>query len=45
MLSNRPRPPWLEADGELAVRISAPPERSEMEPMIEEHLIVEFYSR
>jgi small subunit ribosomal protein S4 len=45
MLSNRPRPVWLESEGELAVRVSAPPERSEMEPLIEEHLIVEFYSR
>src|ERR1700716_635885 len=45
MLSNRPRPAWMETEGENAVRISAHPERSEMEPLIEEHLIVEYYSR
>jgi small subunit ribosomal protein S4 len=45
MLSNRLRPAWLETAGELSVRITAPPERAEMEPLIEEHLIVEFYSR
>ena len=45
MLSNRTRPTWLETAGELSVRITAPPDRVEMEPLIEEHLIVEFYSR
>jgi small subunit ribosomal protein S4 len=45
MLSNRTRPTWLETAGELSVRITAPPDRAEMEPLIEEHLIVEFYSR
>jgi small subunit ribosomal protein S4 len=45
MLSNRTRPAWLETAGELSVRITAPPDRAEMEPLIEEHLIVEFYSR
>jgi small subunit ribosomal protein S4 len=45
MLSNRPMPAWLEPAGELSARISADPPRDEMEPLIEEHLIVEFYSR
>jgi small subunit ribosomal protein S4 len=45
MLSNRPMPGWLTQEGELAVRIDADPPRDEMEPLIEEHLIVEFYSR
>jgi small subunit ribosomal protein S4 len=45
ILSNRTRPTWLETAGELSVRITAPPDRAEMEPLIEEHLIVEFYSR
>ena len=45
LLSNRARPTWLETAGELSVRITAPPDRAEMEPLIEEHLIVEFYSR
>jgi small subunit ribosomal protein S4 len=45
MLNNRPMPGWLESPGELAVRIAADPPRGEMEPLIEEHLIVEFYSR
>jgi small subunit ribosomal protein S4 len=45
MLSNRPRPAWLETEGEHSVRVSAHPERADMEPLIEEHLIVEFYSR
>jgi ribosomal protein S4 len=45
MLNNRPMPAWLEPGGELAVRIASDPPRDEMEPLIEEHLIVEFYSR
>lgn len=46
MLSNRPRSAWL-ADGksELSVRVAQEPARDEMETLIEEHLIVEFYSR
>lgn len=46
MLNNRPRPGWL-GDGkeELSVRVAQDPARDEMETLIEEHLIVEFYSR
>lgn len=46
MLNNRPRPAWL-GDGkqELSVRVAQDPARDEMETLIEEHLIVEFYSR
>ena len=46
MLSNRSRPAWL-ADGPqaLSVRVADEPARDEMETLIEEHLIVEFYSR
>jgi small subunit ribosomal protein S4 len=46
MLSYRPMPAWLEAQANAeAVRISALPAREEMETSIEEHLIVEYYSR
>jgi small subunit ribosomal protein S4 len=46
MLGYRPMPAWLEAQASAeAVRISALPQREEMETSIEEHLIVEFYSR
>jgi small subunit ribosomal protein S4 len=46
MLTYRPMPSWLEADAKSdAVRISAAPPREEMETTIEEHLIVEYYSR
>jgi small subunit ribosomal protein S4 len=46
MLSYRPMPVWLEAQANAeAVRISALPNREEMETSIEEHLIVEYYSR
>jgi ribosomal protein S4 len=45
MLNNRPLPGWLSGEGELSVKITADPPRDEMEPLIEEHLIVEFYSR
>ena len=46
MLSNRPRPAWLgDGKGELSVRVAQEPARDEMETLIEEHLIVEFYSR
>ena len=45
MLNNRPLPAWLDSTEELAVRVVAEPPREEMEPLIEEHLIVEFYSR
>ncbi|MEA2645549.1 MAG: small subunit ribosomal protein [Chloroflexota bacterium] len=45
MLNNRPMPGWLALEGALSVRVEAEPPRDEMEPLIEEHLIVEFYSR
>ena len=46
MLSYRPMPAWLEvAARDEAVRVGALPNREEMETSIEEHLIVEFYSR
>ena len=46
MLSNRPRSAWLAAGKrELSVRVAQEPARDEMETLIEEHLIVEFYSR
>ncbi|MFN2463263.1 MAG: 30S ribosomal protein S4 [Candidatus Dormibacteria bacterium] len=46
MLNNRPRPGWLaEGPQELSVRVAQEPARDEMETLIEEHLIVEFYSR
>jgi small subunit ribosomal protein S4 len=46
MLAYRPMPVWLEAQANAdAVRISALPNREEMETSIEEHLIVEYYSR
>jgi small subunit ribosomal protein S4 len=46
MLNFRPMPSWLEADAKNdAVRIANAPQREEMETTIEEHLIVEYYSR
>jgi small subunit ribosomal protein S4 len=46
MLSNRPRSAWLvDGKNELSVRVAQEPARDEMETLIEEHLIVEFYSR
>jgi small subunit ribosomal protein S4 len=46
MLSYRPMPSWLEAvANDDAVRIAAEPPREDMESAIEEHLIVEYYSR
>ena len=45
MLNNRPMPGWLALEGALSVKVEAEPPRDEMEPLIEEHLIVEFYSR
>ncbi|MHB8509350.1 MAG: 30S ribosomal protein S4 [Candidatus Dormibacteria bacterium] len=46
MLAYRPMPSWLEADArEDVVRIAAEPPREDMETSIEEHLIVEYYSR
>ncbi|MGI8608685.1 MAG: 30S ribosomal protein S4 [Candidatus Dormibacteria bacterium] len=46
MLSNRPRPAWVvEGGSQLSVRVAQDPARDEMETLIEEHLIVEFYSR
>jgi small subunit ribosomal protein S4 len=42
----RSRPSWLAFDAEkLEGKVLKLPEREEMEPGIEEHLIVEFYSR
>ena len=39
-------PTWLAYnDGDKAAKILALPERDEMEAGVEEHLIVEFYSR
>lgn len=39
-------PSWLEVDSEaLAVRFAATPMREEIDPTINEHLIIEFYSR
>jgi small subunit ribosomal protein S4 len=46
MLTYRPMPSWLEASAkDNSVSIGALPPREEMETQIEEHLIVEFYSR
>ena len=46
MLNNRSRPAWLGGGKEeLSVRVVQDPARDEMETLIEEHLIVEFYSR
>jgi len=46
MLSNRPRSAWLvDGKNQLSVRVAQEPARDEMETLIEEHLIVEFYSR
>lgn len=39
-------PSWLEVDSDaLAVRFAATPMREEIDPTINEHLIIEFYSR
>jgi len=46
MLSYRPMPSWLEiVAGSDGVRVSDLPPREDMETAIEEHLIVEYYSR
>jgi small subunit ribosomal protein S4 len=46
MLSYRPIPTWLDVEAKTeGVRIAAEPPREEMETSIEEHMIVEFYSR
>jgi small subunit ribosomal protein S4 len=44
--SSREASPWLEVDREnLKGKFLALPERSQLDPKIQEHLIVEFYSR
>ena len=46
MLSYRPMPSWLEVEAKAdGVRVAADPPREDMESTIEEHLIVEYYSR
>jgi len=46
LLHNRPAPSWVELmESEHSARIRGEPEREEMESSIEEHLIVEYYSR
>jgi small subunit ribosomal protein S4 len=46
MLTYRPMPAWIEAGAkDNSVRVASLPQREEMETTIEEHLIVEFYSR
>lgn len=42
----RPTPRWMEADqNNFAVRIMDQPEREDMDPTIQENLIIEYYSR
>ena len=44
--SSREASPWLEVDREnLKGKFLALPERSQLDPKIQEHLIVEYYSR
>lgn len=44
--ANKPIPKWLELDAEnLTAKILAMPQRDDIDLTIEEHLIVEFYSR
>lgn len=44
--SSRPVPQWMEADKDaMQVKVLRAPEREEIETPVEEHLIVEFYSK
>jgi len=44
--ASKPIPKWLELDAEnLTGKIAAMPQRDDIDLTIEEHLIVEFYSR
>jgi small subunit ribosomal protein S4 len=45
MISFRPLPGWLSREGESGIRVIAEPPREDMDRTIEEHLIVEYYSR
>ena len=44
--ASRPVPAWLEADAEnFSAKVAAMPERDQIMAPVEEHLIVEFYSK
>jgi small subunit ribosomal protein S4 len=46
LVAQRPIPDWLSLDaGALSGSVTRFPERTEMEQLIEEQLIVEYYSR